>query len=280
MRIIFSILLFLILILSGFLFYMDYGPISAIPVLRYEHISDIEEKLPGYVHPRAFKDQMKFLADDKFKVIPLREVAEIYRKKGKIPQHTIAITFDGGYDDFVDAAGVLAKYKFPATVFLQSSNVGKKGYMTKDQILTLLENELITLGSNGQTGRDLTRLTGAEAYGEIFSSRTALEKELEIPIQYFSFPQGGVNRFLASKVEESRYLGACALLPGKSYPNRHPYVIKRLTITPREDNPIFFKLKTWGNYILLEEWRRERNKKVTPQRHPDTRLDPGEGSHE
>lgn len=256
----FSVLLFCVLIVSGLLFYIDYGPVSVIPILRYQHIDEGDPKAMDYVHPTHFMDQMKFLIDNQFKVISLEEVARIYREHEKIPKRTIAITFDGGYEDFYEhGAGVLIKNKMPATVFLQSANIEKKGFLNKKQILEIAEKGIVTFGSNGQTGRDLNRIGSAEASGEIFSSKTSLEKDLEIPIQFFSYPNGSVNAFLINKAQESRYKGACAIMPGSKYPN-NPYIMKRVPITPDDNNPIFFKLKTWGNYIVFQEWREGRKK--------------------
>jgi peptidoglycan/xylan/chitin deacetylase (PgdA/CDA1 family) len=198
---------------------------------------------------------MKRIAEGGFKVIGLEEVVEIYRKSGKFPSHTLSITFDGGYADFYEhAAPVLAKYKFPVTVFLQSSNINRKGYMTKKQIRDLAEGG-IKFGSNGQTGRSFGPLNNFEASNEIFSSRTSLQRELELPIDFLSYPDGDVNEFLIGKAEESGYKGACALVPREKLPNRHPYILKRINMTHREDNPIFFRLKTWGNFVFLEQWR-------------------------
>lgn len=257
-----SFLILIVLLISAFFFFMDYGPVYVLPVLRYEHIAESGAKELNHVHPQTFSSQIKSLADDKMNVISLEEVVKIYREGGKIPQRTLAITFDGGYDDFFENAyNVLAKFKFPATVFIQSSNLGKKGYLTKEQVEKMKESGLITIGANGQFGKDLTRMGGGESYGEIASSRSSLQKELEVVVNYFSYPNGGVNAGLIQMVRDSRYKGACAILPGNKYSNRDPFVIKRMWITPSDDNPILFKLKTWGNYALYEEWRMSRKAK-------------------
>lgn len=262
MRFLLSLLLFLILAVSGLLAYIDYGPVSVLPILAYRHIAESDVKDPAYVHPKDFQDQMKYLADEKFNVISLDEVLRIYKEGGKIPTHTLAITFDGGYDDFNEfGVGSLEKYKFPATIFLQSGGIGKKGFMTKDQIKQLAQNERFTFGSNGISGRNVALMSGNDAYNEIFSSKTGLQKELEIPISYFSYPEGGFISSLKRLAKESNYKGACALTPGREYSNKDSFAMKRILITYADDNPIFFKLKTWGNFIVLKEWKEQRSKK-------------------
>ncbi len=262
-RILISLAIFIVLLISGLLAYIDYGPVSVLPILQYQHIGESESRQEDYIHPRAFSDQMKYLADEEFKVITLDDVVQIYKEKGEVPTHTIAITFDGGYSDFNEyAVPALAKYKFPVTVFLQSGNMGKPGFMTKDQIIKLAEeNERITFGSNGMSGKNLNSINGADAYNEISSSKIGLQKELEIIIPYFSYPQGGFMPTLERLVQESGYRGACALTPGRNYSNHNPFIIKRTAITYADDNPVFFKLKTWGNYVILKEWKEDWEKK-------------------
>ncbi|MBI1884589.1 MAG: polysaccharide deacetylase family protein [Chlamydiae bacterium] len=259
MKLFLSLFLLIVLVVSGLLFYIDYGSVSVLPILRYEHIEESETKAPNYVHPFAFVRQMKALAEDHFHVIRLSDGVQLYRHGDPIPKHTVAITFDGGYDDFQrHALSILEKYKFPATVFLQSANVGKSGYLNKGQILKMARSGLIQFGSNGQTGRNLSHLGAPDAYGEIFSSRTSLQKDLELPIDFFSYPQGGVNPALERVVLESGYHGACALMPGKRFSNHNPFLMKRTAIFYKDDNPVSFKLKTWGNYVLLKEWKDQR----------------------
>ena len=266
MRFIVSFLLLVLLLVSGLLFYVDYGAVSLVPILQYQHIAEVEGKSLDTVHPSSFRDQMKFIADNKYTVISLYDLAKIYKKKEKIPKRTLAITFDGGYQDFFEhGLSAASKYHFPITVFLQSGNLGKAGFMNKDTVKKIYESysKYVSFGSNGQTGRDLTRMSGADAYGEIFSSRSSLIKELEISVDFFSFPGGGVTSFLMDKVKESGYLGACATLPGRRMPNTNSLVMKRVAITTTDDNPILYKLKLWGNYILFEEWRREKKTRDT-----------------
>ncbi|MBI1870452.1 MAG: polysaccharide deacetylase family protein [Chlamydiae bacterium] len=262
MRILFSLLIFFTLVVSGALFYVDYGPVSVLPILRYEHMGESDAKSPDYVHPRAFQRQMEYLASEKFHVIPLSQVIKIYQEGHSIPRHTIAITFDGGYADFKNyAAGLLEKYKFPATVFLRSSYLGQAGYMTKNEVFEIAQRGVIEFGSNGQTGKNLAK-TGMDAYSEIFISRMALQKEVERPVYFFSYPEGGIQPALENLAKESGYHGACALTPGKRYKNNNPYAMKRISITYQDDNTFFFKFKAWGNFILIQEWWEARKNKV------------------
>lgn len=258
-RILFSLLGLIILLVSGFFFYMDYGSVAVIPILRYEHIAISESKAPGYVHPRDFQSQMNAIADEKLNVISLAEVANIYRTGQKIPNRTIAITVDGGYDDFLENAwGTIIKNKFPATLFVQSAHIGEKGYMTDKQILQVAQRGNVEIGSNGLTGKNLRKMNSNDAYSEIFSSRTAMQKDFKIPISYFSFAQGGFNPGLILLVKQSGYQGSCVMTPGKNVSNHDPYLMKRITVTDQDRNPIYFRFKTWGNYVLYQEWRERR----------------------
>lgn len=257
----FLITLFIVIVLlaSLGLFYVDYGPVKLYPVLHYRHIASSESGLEDHVNPLIYKLQIKYLYDNKFNVVPLKDVVRTYRQKGEVPKRTVAITFDGGYQNFNEVAyPLLKKYKFPATVFLSPTKIDTKGYMKKDKILDLYEEGLISFGSMGRgSKKDLTRVSGSAAYEDIFTSRSDLRRILDIPINYFSYPDGGVNVRLMHYAKESKYKGACTLIPGAHIPRNHSYAIKRVTIHSEDGAGLKFKFKTWGNFVLFKEWRKK-----------------------
>lgn len=66
-----------------------------------------------------FENEMKFLKDNNYKVIPMEEFQHhIYNKKDFAPK-TVLITFDDGYYSNIQYAyPILKEYNFPATTFI------------------------------------------------------------------------------------------------------------------------------------------------------------------
>ena len=123
-----------------------------VPILVYHEIKSVDPRdVLLNVTVRNFEAQMSYLKRHNYHVISLDELVAS-RGKGRAPaHHSIVLTFDGGYEDvYTRAFPVLKQYGFPATVFLVVRLVGKKGYLTWDQIKEM-EKSGIIFGSHAIT---------------------------------------------------------------------------------------------------------------------------------
>lgn len=78
------------------------------------------------INPQRFRNHLDTLAMRGFKVVSLDEVVAFVRGEKKLPPNAIAITMDDGYtSNYQEAIPLLNKRKWPATVFITISNVGR-----------------------------------------------------------------------------------------------------------------------------------------------------------
>jgi peptidoglycan/xylan/chitin deacetylase (PgdA/CDA1 family) len=76
-----------------------------------------------YVSPDRFRQRLRILAEDGYKVLPLDEALKRLWS-GDLPPRSVVITFDDGfYDFFRYAAPILEEFGFPATLYLTTSYV-------------------------------------------------------------------------------------------------------------------------------------------------------------
>jgi len=100
------------------------------PILMYHHVEDAPLGGSMYVNPKQFEEQMKFLRDNKYKVISLDELSDMIKGGAKIPHNIVVLTFDdGNVNNYLYAFPALKKYKIPATVFVISDYIDKGGYL-------------------------------------------------------------------------------------------------------------------------------------------------------
>ncbi|MDN5301285.1 MAG: hypothetical protein PWQ60_799, partial [Thermoanaerobacteraceae bacterium] len=133
-----------------------------IAVLAYHHI--IPGQLPKGATSRAviplseFEAQMKYLYDNGYYTASLKDVEDFIYHKKALPEKTVLITFDDGYEsNFVYAFPVLKNYNFKATIFLIGKSIVQKeepfnpnrlSMLSIREIKEMLDSGLVEFGSH------------------------------------------------------------------------------------------------------------------------------------
>ena len=164
-----------------------------VAVLMYHSIDCSGWKLA--VSPEAFERQMKYLARKGW-AVPLDDVVSYANGEKKLPAHAVAITFDDGYCDLLTTVlPILERYRIPATVFVPSDmsvQTGPDGRLrlSEEELRTLAQSPLITVGSHAQTHRKFTELTPEEMKKESEDSAEKLASILGKRPRFFAYPFG------------------------------------------------------------------------------------------
>jgi peptidoglycan/xylan/chitin deacetylase (PgdA/CDA1 family) len=173
-------------------------------------------------------------------VVPLAEVVEGLTRHGSSPPRTLALTFDDGYRDFyTDAAPVLRRFRFAATVFLPTVYCGRTNrwpgqpeWVEEQPLLDWrqigeLAGQGIAFGAHGATHRDLTKLPGPEAEQEVLESKREIERRIGAPAEFFCYPYGRWNSAVRGLVTR-HYRSACATVAGVVEPGADLFALPRV----------------------------------------------------
>ena len=99
-------------------------------ILCYHGVSQDDEhrwKPSLYMTPAALTDRMSLLQRGGYAVLPLGEALQRLRER-TLPPGAVALTFDDGMHDFaVNAAPILERFGFPATVYMATFYLGFDG---------------------------------------------------------------------------------------------------------------------------------------------------------
>jgi peptidoglycan/xylan/chitin deacetylase (PgdA/CDA1 family) len=219
-----------------------------VPILMYHHVDYSPGPSGVYVTPENFERQMEFLKVHRYNVMELSEVVRRARSGEGFPRKTVAITFDDGYlDNLTNAFPVLKKMDFPATIFMITSNVGREGWLSEED-LRILDGSAVRIGSHTAHHAFLPNITYADARAELTDSKKELERILKRPVTLFSYPAGGVTAALENLVMETGYDGAVTT---NYMRHRHdPFALHRIKISDGSANLFNFWIKTGGYYSL------------------------------
>jgi peptidoglycan/xylan/chitin deacetylase (PgdA/CDA1 family) len=225
-------------------------------VIAYHAIGPCPEAIDRenlFVPVDSFAAQMAYLARRRV-VVPLESLV---RGEVSAGRPAVAITFDDGFRSVLTtAAPILRRHGFPATVFVPTGWLGRRGpwyeapgceveVMDQPQ-LREAEQLGIEIASHGHDHLDLEQATRAEAEADIAASVQALTALLDRPPRYLAYPWGRSSKAAREAAAAAGFDAAFSI----DLPYGGPYALARVGIT-RLDGPIVFALKTSGRYAAL-----------------------------
>jgi peptidoglycan/xylan/chitin deacetylase (PgdA/CDA1 family) len=245
-------------------------------ILTYHSIS--AGRPPLAISPAVFAEQMAWL-NHNCHVVPLGTVVESLKNGKLLTQKTIVLTFDDGYQDFyTDAAPILYRFGFPATVFVptgycggtnswpgQPSWVEQKPLLSWPQIKELAKQR-IEFCPHSVTHADLTALPDAECEREMLESKRMLDEHSGGTSHFFCYPYGRWNssvREIASRHFES----ACSTAAGPIQQNSDPFVLPRVDAVYVRNLALFRSLFTRRFAAYLAARRTIRRLRGQPEGH-------------
>ncbi len=187
----------------------------SVPVLVYHNF---DPSVPGSmtVDTAKFEAQVKWLKDNGFTVIPLKQlVAYLEGKTQSLPAKSVVITADDGKESvYKYMAPIVRKYSIPVTLFIYPSAISNASYaMTWAQLKELQQTGLFDI--QGHTywhpnfKQEKKRLT-PEAYQkfddvQLAKSKKVLEDKLGIQVTLLAWPFGIYDDYLEQEATKAGY---------------------------------------------------------------------------
>ncbi len=228
-------------------------------VLYYHRID--EELHRSCVTPRAFREQMQFLRNSSYRIVPLGTLLRAFEAGEEFAPRTVAVTFDDGFaDNYENAFPVLAELGIPATIFVTTAALGSTlsvlrerpgalPALTWDQVREMLRGP-ISIGSHTLTHPHLTRISSDALRRELIRSRDVITAETGVETELFCYPHGDMNARVRDAVRLAGYRLACSTYPGPVTLASDPLAVPR-TFIARDDTLADFARKLSGAYDYL-----------------------------
>lgn len=132
----------------------------------------------------------------------------------------VVLTFDDGLaSDYRVAFPTLQEAGARAEFFLNTSTIGKEGYLNWQQIEEM-QKWGMSFQSHGHDHVDFTRLSKLAMGWQLRISKRQLEDRLARPVDFFAAPYGRSNQNLVRSTQEAGYRAVCTCRSWPARPGR------------------------------------------------------------
>ena len=227
----------------------DQGAERGIPVLVYHRFGpEVADSMT--VTTPVFESHLKYLQENGYRVIPLRELLGNYLKAGVPPDsRMVAMSADDAHISvYRHALPLVKKYRIPMTLFVYPSAVSNASYaMTWDQLRELKGTGLFDFQSHTywhpNFKKEKERLCPAEfeklVEMQFRKSREKVEKELGGKVNLLAWPFGIHDPWLMAKAAEAGYAAAFTIERHPAGREDHPMALPRFLMIDRDRGKAF-----------------------------------------
>jgi peptidoglycan/xylan/chitin deacetylase (PgdA/CDA1 family) len=163
-----------------------------------------------------FRAHLDELRSGKYSVLSLGDIVERLHRGETLPDRCVAITVDDAFRSFMSGAvPLLREYGYPATLFVNSGEVGGPDYLGWDDLRTLAGNGIEIGNHSAAHGYLLDYRPGENRQtwrlrvkSEIVRAQEELTSRLGRAPRLFAYPYGEFSSELTEVVRELGFLGA------------------------------------------------------------------------
>lgn len=206
-----------------------------------------------------FDDQLRFLAENGYQSLSLKDYFELRSAITPIPPKRVIITFDDGhYSNYHLAFPILKKYGFNAVFFVVAGRIGELYHVTADQLVEMADHGM-EIASHGMTHAYLPLLNSEEIEKEVIGSKQLIEDIIKQRVDYFAYPGGHYSIQVLDIVAGAGFTGACSCLQGLSNLRTKPFLLKRMEVRGRSDIADFENIFDHTHvffYQCVDFWKR------------------------
>ncbi len=223
-----------------------------VPILLYHRFGPTVADGMTVTTP-VFESHLKYLKENGYRVIPLRQLVDYYLSRGPkpLPKSVVIVVDDGHASVYQYLFPLVTKYRIPVTLFLYPSVISNASYaMTWDQLRELKKTGLFDFQSHTywhpNFKQDEKRMNRPEyeksVAMQLNKSKARLENELGVDIDMLAWPFGIYNDWLMAKATESGYVAAFSIEARHAGENEAIMKLPRYLLTNADKGTVFEKI--------------------------------------
>lgn len=220
-----------------------------VPILCYHSVIGDDHQLESDPHKQhiplqLFLQHLDYLQQHHH-VVSLNEFQRARRDNRPLPDHTVVLTFDDGFEDFATvAAPHLIRRKMPATVFVITDQANRNPPLNGDDFLTWDEIRNLSaagldIGSHTCGHPRLTDLTLQDVMKELSESQAAVRLHTKQADVALSYPFGQTSEQITRMAQSAGYSCAIAADSGPNSDRVNLHALSRTVIASDDDLATF-----------------------------------------
>ena len=136
-----------------------------------------------------FQKHLNIIRENSFSFLNPKNFELEFNKVSK--EKKILITIDDAFSSFyMNAWPILKRDKIPFILFVSTESVGKKGYMSWDEILEISKEDFVFIGNHSHSHEYLVKYKFEKFEEDIVKSIKIFENKLGYNSEFFSYPFG------------------------------------------------------------------------------------------
>jgi peptidoglycan/xylan/chitin deacetylase (PgdA/CDA1 family) len=223
-----------------------------VPILLYHRFGPTVADGMTITTP-VFEAQMKYLHDNGYKVIPLRELVDHYRGKAPAPgpKSVVIVEDDAHKSVYSDMLPIVNKYRYPVTIFVYPSAISNAKYaMTWEQLRDLKKTGLFDIQSHTywhpNFKKEKKKLSKSAldslVMTQLIKSKARLQTELGSKVDMIAWPFGIYDDYLIAKAAEVGYNATFTIERRHASASDSVFKLPRYLLVNADSNKAFIQL--------------------------------------
>lgn len=190
---------------------------AAAVIFAYHRIG--EDQYPETnIRREQFAAHVQELASGDYNVMALSDIIRAFRDKDKLPERTIALTFDGGHKSVLqNAIPLLEEHELPYTLFVPTNHIDRNSadYMSWADLKKL--GKRATIGLHPASYIRLYDKPETEITRQVNNARIRFRDELGKEPEFFAYPFGEYGQIYSDIIEKQGFTAAFGQQSGAIY---------------------------------------------------------------
>lgn len=213
----------------------------SIPILTYTLIKE-KEGIEGTVSKKNFEMQMKHLKENGYNTITPMQLRDYLLNNKPVPEKSVLITFDSGYDDkYTIVLPILKKYGFKAICFIDGNKVNNvNGYLTSSHIGEM-QDYGIEIGMYYVSSNNIGTLSLEQQKKNLSDGKQKLEKVIKKTVNFISYEDKKYNEDTIGAAKSLGFNLGFTTIEGVASKKDNAFEIKRIPIQNKDNIEGFIK---------------------------------------